>query len=167
MFNNTTQHSLGSPPVPATFLPWTGRTAAWPDLPSPSSLEARPPTWVSSPSWLWWGGLRGETPGGSVEDPSSTSGSSSPPPTAAPGRVLHSHWSNSYITALSLVQSFQSYAIKNQLGHPKPPTRGLFLAGSLWQKGAYNRAFPCIEANYPYAIKNQRGTRGLFAFQSP
>ena len=29
-----------------------------------------------------------------------------------------------------------SYAIKNQLGHPKPPTTGLFLllAGSLWHK---------------------------------
>ena len=24
-------------------------------------------------------------------------------------------------------------------------------------KGAYNRTFPCMEANYPYAIKNQRG----------
>ena len=31
------------------------------------------------------------------------------------------------------------------------------LAGSLWHKGAYNRTFPCMEANYPYAIKNQRG----------
>ena len=29
-------------------------------------------------------------------------------------------------------------------------------AGSLWHKGAYNRTFPCMEANYPYAIKNQR-----------
>ena len=36
---------------------------------------------------------------------------------------------------------------------------GLFLpfAVSLWHKGAYNRTFPCMEANYPYAIKNQRG----------
>ena len=61
----------------------------------------------------------------------------------------------------------QSYAIKNQLGHPKPllgnekyPHWGVFcllLAGSLWHKGAYNRTFPCMEANYPYAIKNQRG----------
>ena len=25
--------------------------------------------------------------------------------------------------------------------------------------GAYNRTFPCMEANYPYAIKNQRGAR--------
>ena len=33
----------------------------------------------------------------------------------------------------------------------------LLLAGSLWHKGAYNRTFPCMEANYPYAIKNQRG----------
>merc|ERR1719189_1088759 len=49
----------------------------------------------------------------------------------------------------------QSYAIKNQLGH-----WGVFclpLAGSLWHKGAYNRTFPCMEANYPCAIKNQRG----------
>ena len=33
----------------------------------------------------------------------------------------------------------------------------LLLAGSLRHKGAYNRTFPCMEANYPYAIKNQRG----------
>ena len=33
----------------------------------------------------------------------------------------------------------------------------LFLAVSLWQKGAYNRNFPCIEANYSYAIKNLQG----------
>ena len=25
--------------------------------------------------------------------------------------------------------------------------------------GAYNRTFQCMEANYPYAIKNQRGAR--------
>ena len=72
----------------------------------------------------------------------------------------------------------QSYAIKNQLGHPKPSTRGfgtqntilgvfcLLLAGSLWHKGAYKRTFPCMEANYPYTIKNQRrasnGIRGLW-----
>ena len=59
----------------------------------------------------------------------------------------------------------QSYAIKNHLGHPKPPTRGfgtqifLLLAGSIGHKGAYNRTFPCMEANYPipYDIKNRRG----------
>ena len=28
-------------------------------------------------------------------------------------------------------------------------------------KGAYNRSFPCIEANYPHAIKNQRGDGSL------
>ena len=42
------------------------------------------------------------------------------------------------------------------------PLLGVFcmlLAGSLWHKGAYNRSFPCMEANYPYAIKNQRGAR--------
>ena len=61
--------------------------------------------------------------------------------------IQHSHWSSSDNTALSLVQLLQycaligpelqsveifsllvllrqqSYAIKNQLGHPKPPTR--------------------------------------------
>ena len=52
--------------------------------------------------------------------------------------IQDSHWSSSYITALSLVESFivllrqLSYAIKNQL-------------------------FLCMEATYPYAIKNQRG----------
>ena len=33
----------------------------------------------------------------------------------------------------------------------------MLLSGSLWHKGAYNRTFPCMEATYPYAIKNQRG----------
>ena len=78
--------------------------------------------------------------------------------------VLHSHWSSSNETCLSLVERFMmlicqlSYAIKNQLGHPKPPTGlCLLLAGSLWHEDAYNSSFPCMEANYPYAIKNQRG----------
>ena len=45
-----------------------------------------------------------------------------------------------------------SFAIKNQLGHPKPPTRGFFLilAGSFWYKAAYNRFFPCMAATYPW-----------------
>ena len=44
--------------------------------------------------------------------------------------VLHSHWSRNVEARPSLVESFivmlrqLSYAIKNQLGHPKPPTRG-------------------------------------------
>ena len=44
--------------------------------------------------------------------------------------LVHSHWSRNVETRLSLVESFivllcqLSYAIKNQLGHPKPPTRG-------------------------------------------
>ena len=44
--------------------------------------------------------------------------------------VLHSHWSRNVEARLSLVERFivllrqLSYAIKNQLGHPKPPTRG-------------------------------------------
>ena len=44
--------------------------------------------------------------------------------------VVHSHWSRNDEARLSLVESFivllrqLSYAIKNQLGHPKPPTRG-------------------------------------------
>ena len=29
-----------------------------------------------------------------------------------------------------------------------------------------SRTFPCMEANYPCAIKNQRGAGGYFAFQS-
>ena len=39
--------------------------------------------------------------------------------------------------------------IKNQLRHPKPPYY-LLLAGSLWHKGAHDRTFPCMEANYPH-----------------
>ena len=31
-------------------------------------------------------------------------------------------------------------------------------------KGAYNRTFPCMEANYPYAIKNQRGASKMGGF---
>ena len=44
------------------------------------------------------------------------------------GSVVHSHWSRNVEARLSLVESFivllrqLSYAIKNQLGHPKPPT---------------------------------------------
>ena len=103
----------------------------------------------------------------------------------ASGSVLHYHWSSSNEPRLSLVESFKvllrqvSYAIKNQLGHPKPPTRGfgtqntprgvfcLLLSGSLWHK---DRWLPCTERSYyrhPYAIKNQRGatkapSRGLW-----
>ena len=46
------------------------------------------------------------------------------------GEEIYPGFSFSYITALSLLESFivllrqLSYAIKNQLGHPKPPTRG-------------------------------------------
>ena len=48
------------------------------------------------------------------------------------------------------------YAIKNQLGHPKPPTRG----SSLVLYGIRDSWLPCTERSYhrrPYAIKNQRG----------
>ena len=44
--------------------------------------------------------------------------------------VVHSHWSRNVEAWLSLVESFivllrqLYYAIKNQLGHPKPHTRG-------------------------------------------
>ena len=31
--------------------------------------------------------------------------------------------------------------------------------GSFWHEGAYNRTFPYIQANNPYAIKNQPGAR--------
>ena len=39
--------------------------------------------------------------------------------------MVHSHWSRNVEAHLSLVESFPSdaCAIKNQLGHPKPPTR--------------------------------------------
>ena len=30
-----------------------------------------------------------------------------------------------------------------------PLLGALFLAGSLWHKGAYRRTIPCMEANYP------------------
>ena len=45
----------------------------------------------------------------------------------------------------------QSYAIKNKLGHPKPPTRGF---GTQYTPigGAYNRNFLCMEATYHYAM---------------
>ena len=33
-------------------------------------------------------------------------------------------------------------------------------------KDAYNRSFPCIEANYPHAIKNQQGD-GSFCVPKP
>ena len=50
--------------------------------------------------------------------------------------VLHSHWSRNVEAWLSLVERFivmlrqLSYAIKNQLGHPKPPIapRWFFMA---------------------------------------
>ena len=45
----------------------------------------------------------------------------------------------------------QFYAMKNHL------LWGLVLAGSSWHKGAFNRSFPCVEANYPYDIRNQQG----------
>ena len=51
----------------------------------------------------------------------------------------------------------QSYAINNQ--HTKLPTKGGILLAPrcffLWHKGAYNSTFPCLKANYPYAIKKQ------------
>ena len=62
--------------------------------------------------------------------------------------LVHSHWSRNVEARLSLVESFPSdacanypYAIKNQLGHPKPPT------GSLWHKDSW---LPCTERSYYY-----------------
>ena len=55
--------------------------------------------------------------------------------------VLHSHWSRNVEARLSLVESFivllrqLSYAIKNQLGHPKPPTRGFGTKYLHWHWG--------------------------------
>ena len=63
----------------------------------------------------------------------------------------------------------QSYAIKNQLGHRTVETQNTpidigvyFACSSLVLYGIrapipFKRTFPCMDANYPYAIKNQRG----------
>ena len=54
-----------------------------------------------------------------------------PPYTYQARYIQDSHWSSSYIAGLSLVERFivllpqLSYAIKNQLGHPKPPNASL------------------------------------------
>ena len=78
--------------------------------------------------------------------------------------VVHSHWSRLNEARLSLVQSLIVLLRQCLLCHKEParriqsPLQGAFcllLAGSLWHKGAYNRTFPCMEANYPYVIKNQ------------
>ena len=64
------------------------------------------------------------------------------------------------------VEDFSEELLRCLLCHKEParciqsPLLGAFcllLAGSLWHKGAYNRTFPCMEANYTYAIKNQLG----------
>ena len=66
--------------------------------------------------------------------------------------LLHSDWSRNVEDGFSLVERFivllrqLSYAIKNQLRHPN----FLPYAGSLWNKGAYKRSFPCMEATYPF-----------------
>ena len=62
----------------------------------------------------------------------------------------------------------QSYAIKNQLGHPKPPTRGfgtqntpivcLLLAGSICHKDSWLQYTERSYYRLTYAIKNQFGT---------
>ena len=46
-----------------------------------------------------------------------------------------------------------------------PPCRGS-IPRNCWRqlsyaikKGAYNKTFPCMEATYPFVIKNQRGAR--------
>ena len=60
---------------------------------------------------------------------------------------------------LSLVESFTVLLRQCLLCHKEParriqsPLLGAFCllhAGSLWHKGAYNRIFPCMEANYPW-----------------
>ena len=67
------------------------------------------------------------------------------------------------------VRGVATPAIKNQLVASKDPTVywnemtqqliscSRLVTGSLWHKGAKKRSFPCMEANYPFAIKNQRG----------
>ena len=60
-----------------------------------------------------------------------------------PHSVLYSHWSRNVEAWLSLVERFivllrqLSYAIKNQLGHAKPPTRD-----------TRDRWLPCTERYY-------------------
>ena len=75
---------------------------------------------------------------------------------------LVSHWSRVMLAPALLCHKEPARRIQS-------PRLG---AGSLWHKGACNRTFPCMEATYPYAIKNQRGASkippyGYFAFQSP
>ena len=52
----------------------------------------------------------------------------------------------------------QSYAIKNQLGHPKPLLGFSEVVPYGMRTPTIDKTFPCMEANYPYAIKNQRET---------
>ena len=68
---------------------------------------------------------------------------------------LFSDWSNS-MSRLNPRNCWHllSYAIKNQLRHPKPPT--IFCLPYAGIKAPIsNRTIPCMEATY--AIKNQRG----------
>ena len=83
--------------------------------------------------------------------------------------IQHSHWSSSYIAPLSLVENWrvlkyfhalkaplvllrlqptplQSYAIKNQLGHPKPPTRAFRTQNIPY--GIRDSWLPCTERSY-------------------
>ena len=78
---------------------------------------------------------------------------------ASGSSVLRYYWSSSNEAWLSLVESFiivlrqQSYAMNNQLGHPKTQRYFLLLVGSLWHKDS---RFPWTERIYfsrPYAIK--------------
>ena len=59
------------------------------------------------------------------------------------------------------VEDFSEELLRCLLCHKEParriqsPLLGAFcllLAGSLWHKGAYNRTFQCMEANYPYLM---------------
>ena len=54
--------------------------------------------------------------------------------------------------------------LRTRSWHPNPhpnalerkiPLFCLFLTGSLWHKGAYNRTFPCMEATYPYFLMHK------------
>ena len=61
-----------------------------------------------------------------------------------------------------VVEDFSEELLQCLLCHKEPATHiqspfCLLLACSLWHKGAYNRTFLRMEANYPYAIMNQRG----------
>ena len=58
--------------------------------------------------------------------PSHHQGQDLPDPDTPQGRLVHSHWSSSYITALSLVQSFLCHT-EPARSKKNTPSRGLWM----------------------------------------